>query len=338
MDKPLVSIIIAAYNAEPYIENCLDSVLCQTYGNLEIIIVDDASTDKTRAIVESYGKKDSRIVLESMGCNSGSPAARNRGYEIANGDYLTSVDADDTIAPDTIEKCVEELDKDPELDFVTFKMMMVYPESGEIKPYPINSSVPEVMTGEEACHWSINYDFAPNGMSRASLDKNFPSETKYGQYGDETTTHLILLKAGKVKLGQGEYFYYQWPASRTHKFSILKFEVLECRLSLKRQLIETGRIGKETLDRLERRRWREFIDVCYMFFKYKNELTTAERKSVFARMGETYKTIERKRLPLKSVIKPGYMLLPTFKLFYLQLCVLFRIRSLYALIKKVTRV
>lgn len=329
MNNHLVSIIIAAYNAEPFIAKCLDSVLNQTYMNLEIVIIDDASTDATLSIIENYSAKDPRIVFTSLKFNSGTPAARNRGYEICTGEYIASVDADDTIAPDTVERCVEELANDPELDLITFKMMMVYPDTGKTITYPINPSVPEVMTGEEACYWSIDYDFAPNGMTRATFDKNIPSETEYGQYGDETTTHLLLLNARKVKLGQGLYYFFQWSESRTHKFSILRFEILECRLSLKRQLMEMGQSRKETLDILERKRWREFIDMCYLYFKHRGEMTKSEREDIFHRLHNAYYSIDNVRLPLKTVLKPGYMRLPSFIAFYIQLCILLYIKTIY---------
>lgn len=95
----IISIIIPAYNACDYIRNCLDSVINQTYKKLEIIVINDGSTDDTDRIIEEYQKKDSRIILISS-ANKGVSHARNLGLKKASGDYIAFVDADDWIEPD----------------------------------------------------------------------------------------------------------------------------------------------------------------------------------------------------------------------------------------------
>ena len=94
MDEKLVSVIIPAYNIEDYIGRCLDSVLSQTYKNLEILVVDDGSSDCTGEILDDYEKKDQRIrVIHKE--NGGVSSARNIGIEAATGDYIGFVDGDD---------------------------------------------------------------------------------------------------------------------------------------------------------------------------------------------------------------------------------------------------
>jgi glycosyltransferase involved in cell wall biosynthesis len=95
MTAPKVSAIIPTYNEERYISKCLDSLLAQDYEDLEIIVVDDGSTDKTAEIVEEYVKKHDKIKLIGQG-HRGPGAARNRGAEIAKGEILVLVDADMT--------------------------------------------------------------------------------------------------------------------------------------------------------------------------------------------------------------------------------------------------
>lgn len=94
----LISVIIPAYNAEKTIRQCLDSVLKQTYSNIECIVINDGSVDQTEKIVLQLSEVDSRIKLNSQE-NQGVSAARNQGMQIANGDYIMFVDADDLIAP-----------------------------------------------------------------------------------------------------------------------------------------------------------------------------------------------------------------------------------------------
>ena len=95
----LVSVIVPAYNIEKYIARCLDSILGQTYTNLEVIVVDDGSTDKTGEIIDEYTKKDSRIIAIHQ-VNAGLSGARNSALKIAQGDYIGYVDGDDYITPD----------------------------------------------------------------------------------------------------------------------------------------------------------------------------------------------------------------------------------------------
>lgn len=95
--EELISIVVPAYNVEKYIGKCLDSVLAQTHHNLEIILIDDGSTDGTGEICDAYGKKDSRIVVVHQE-NQGALAARNAGIEKARGEYIGFVDGDDWIS------------------------------------------------------------------------------------------------------------------------------------------------------------------------------------------------------------------------------------------------
>ena len=100
---PLISIIVPVYNMEEYLSRCIDSILKQTYPNIEVIITDDGSTDKSAEICDQYACKDSRINVIHIR-NTGSAAIpRNYGIEIAKGEWITFVDSDDYIDPDMIE-------------------------------------------------------------------------------------------------------------------------------------------------------------------------------------------------------------------------------------------
>ena len=96
MDKPLVSVIVPAYRAEKYIAQCLDSILGQTYENLEILVIDDGSPDKAGEICDAYAQKDSRIRVFHKE-NGGVSSARNVGLANANGQYVVFCDSDDTL-------------------------------------------------------------------------------------------------------------------------------------------------------------------------------------------------------------------------------------------------
>ena len=98
-----VTIIIPVYNTEPYLHECLNSVIYQTFHEIEIILVDDGSTDKSGQICDEYGALDNRIIIIHKH-NSGLRSARNAGLKVATGDYIYYLDSDDYIDLKTIEK------------------------------------------------------------------------------------------------------------------------------------------------------------------------------------------------------------------------------------------
>lgn len=114
MNNPLVSIIIPIYNREQTLERCLCSIIRQTYPNLEIIAVDDGSTDHSRVILERYEKKDSRLhVIYKK--NSGVSESRNLGLQMAKGDFVQFVDADDWLTRDATSLLLQAMEPDIQL-------------------------------------------------------------------------------------------------------------------------------------------------------------------------------------------------------------------------------
>lgn len=106
MDNILLSIIVPVYNVERYLRRCLESIINQTYSNLEIILVDDGSTDNSGNICDEFAEKDSRITVIHKK-NEGVSVARNIGLDIAKGDYIGLVDSDDYIKVDMYKKLLE---------------------------------------------------------------------------------------------------------------------------------------------------------------------------------------------------------------------------------------
>lgn len=102
--KPVVSIIMAVYNAEPFLEESLQCLLTQTYGNIEIIAIDDCSTDCSLKTLEKYADKDSRLKIVRQKKNMGPGPARNVGLDLAIGEYIAFLDPDDLFTEDAIEK------------------------------------------------------------------------------------------------------------------------------------------------------------------------------------------------------------------------------------------
>lgn len=118
MEQPKVSVVIPIYNVEKYLDRCVESVVNQTYKNIEIILVDDGSTDSCPAMCEEWAKKDSRIKVIHK-ANAGLGMARNTGIDNASGEYIFFFDSDDYVDRTIVEKCVASA-LDNESDVVIF--------------------------------------------------------------------------------------------------------------------------------------------------------------------------------------------------------------------------
>ena len=114
-NNPKISVIIPVYNTEQYLRDCLDSVLAQTYDNIEVLCIDNGSTDKSAEILNEYSLKDNRIVI--LQSPKGVSRARNLGIDCARGEYITFVDSDDIIHKEYIEKLYKTI-ADNNVDFV----------------------------------------------------------------------------------------------------------------------------------------------------------------------------------------------------------------------------
>lgn len=115
----LVSIVVPVYNSEKYLEKCLDSILNQTYKSIEVICVNDGSTDNSAQILESYKNKDGRLKIITQE-NSGGVIARKNGIQNATGDYVLIEDSDDWLDLDLVESCVNAVNEHNDADIVKF--------------------------------------------------------------------------------------------------------------------------------------------------------------------------------------------------------------------------
>lgn len=122
-DNELISVIIPVYNVEKYLNKCIDSIVNQTYKNLEIILVDDGSLDKSSQLCDEWAKRDNRInVIHKV--NGGVSSARNYGLEISKGEYISFVDSDDWVDKNTYQELLCHIKKD--IDFVSFGVLEEY--------------------------------------------------------------------------------------------------------------------------------------------------------------------------------------------------------------------
>lgn len=139
MEKGLVSVIVPCYNAEKYVGRFLDSILSQTYKKIQLIVIDDGSTDNTVDILKQYKKIVEKENIEYMIIqqleNQGQAAAVNEGLKFVKGEYLTGADSDDEYTKDCIEKKVKFFENNPSYDFLRNECVIKNEESKKVESY-----------------------------------------------------------------------------------------------------------------------------------------------------------------------------------------------------------
>ncbi|MBR3027381.1 MAG: glycosyltransferase [Bacteroidales bacterium] len=154
----IISIIIPVYNVEKYLSKCLDSVISQTYKQLEIIVIDDGSTDKSGIICDEFALKDNRIIVIHQP-NGGLSAARNSGLDIAKGEYVMFVDSDDFVESTFCEKPLNIALKE-NVDIVTFGYFKISNKSTKVN----RTNNPRIVQASEAIKLSITLDDVIHGF------------------------------------------------------------------------------------------------------------------------------------------------------------------------------
>ena len=208
----LISVIIPVYNVEKYLKKCIDSVISQTYSNLEIILVDDGSPDNCGRICDDYAQKDDRIIVIHKK-NGGLSDARNAGIEICKGEYISFIDSDDFVSPyfiemlyrgvhdynceiATVEHGVSFMDgEDEAVVFTTEKSQCSYEE---IKP-------------REAIRLMM-YQRLPNGAPWRLYKREIWNELRFPVgwlYEDAATTHNAFMKATRMVVVHADIYAYR---------------------------------------------------------------------------------------------------------------------------------
>lgn len=205
--QPLVSVIVPIYNVEEYLNTCVDSIINQTYKNIEIILVDDGSPDNCGKICDEYACKDSRVkVIHKK--NGGLSDARNAGIDVANGEYLIFVDSDDWINKYMIERLLA-FAIDKKLDIVECKFINIYSRQlvkdesnvGECKTFSSIEALENHFNGQGLyrCVWNKIY------KKYLFNDLRFPK----GKVAEDLhTTYKLFFKASKVGLIDFHGYYY----------------------------------------------------------------------------------------------------------------------------------
>ena len=228
-EKPLVSIITPCYNGENFVHRYFESILKQTYNNVEIIFINDGSTDRTEKIALSYKKQ-----IEEKGYsfhyiyqeNAGQASAVNKGLKIFKGEYLTWPDSDDWMSDDCIEKKVEYLEKNPEKGFVLCKTAVINEDDlNTIKGYMYRKNIQNGNIFEDLLFQKDIY-FAPGGYmvrSKMFLDV-LPTRHIYEGRGGQNWQMLLPI-AYRYECGYlANVLYYYLERFNSHSHNVQSYE------------------------------------------------------------------------------------------------------------------
>ena len=262
--KPLISIIVPVYKVEKYLERCLDSIITQTYPNLEVLLVDDGSPDKCGEICEKYAEKYSNFQVIHQN-NQGLAAARNNAVPRSHGDYITFIDSDDFVTSDYVEYLFELIEK-YHSDISVGGSVYQY-DNKEIN-YPANETISEFYSVEEA-------------LIRMNCGKNF-SVTAWGKlykrelveenpypigklYEDVATTYKIVASSSGVAFGNKQVYYWiQRPNSIMHSaFDVRQFDGIE---AAEKQLIYIQEKYPSAISAAEYRYTAKTIELMAVYF------------------------------------------------------------------------
>ena len=292
MKTDLISILIPFYNDEKYINECMDSVLDQDYQNIEVIAIDDGSSDNTLDILKSYAKKDKRVKCITQ-ANAGVSATRNKALSIAKGKYVCLIDQDDTV----------------DSDYISYFYNLITTNNAEIaltpQPFKFNSDTVKnisevndnitVITGKEAAKQMLYYNFviAPwNKMISMDLIKKNNIEFNAKLYGGEGFKFSIdcFKVANKVALGNRKVYNYRCDNANS---GMTKFRMSIVDSSIYAQKLILEGIGNDL----------ELINAC----KYANWHTYTDLYNSFVGCG-VIKQYKDKYKEIKKVVKRDALL------------------------------
>lgn len=298
-----VSIMVAVYNAEAYLSKCLDSLINQTLRDIQILCVDDCSTDSSLDILHDYQKRDNRIEVFHLDHNTGQAHARNVSLPYAKGEYITFTDSDDWLSADALQSAVDVFEQHPQTDCVLFNVIFASADK-PYSPYPMKPFT--CMSGYDAFVKSLTWAIHGWYMIRTSMHQAYPYDETCKSYSDDNTTRIHYLNSREIRCCGGTYYYWQNPASVTHGASIRRFDYLKANESMKRQLIDL-KVNEDILNLYENVRWLVVIDSYMFYYKHRLELNAQDRKYALAEIKRVWKNIEINRLTPRNRLKFGYI-------------------------------
>lgn len=247
---PILSIIVPVYNVEKYLDNCIQSIINQTFQDWELILVDDGSTDNCPNICDRYQLSNHRIITIHKQ-NGGLSSARNSGIDLANGDYITFVDSDDDIAPNTYSENIAILEANPNIELLVYPMILDYNNENKRK-----NNEKKILLEDKREIFLAWYNHNP--IDKSSCTKIFrrdiikPCRYPVGHVHEDFFFFLDLIpKLNCIQISnQGEYHYYSREGSILHTSNLQKDkDWVDAELEMLRQMYQYPELKQEYLPR-----------------------------------------------------------------------------------------
>lgn len=241
------SIIAPVYGVERYLDECVQSILAQTYEDFELILVDDCSPDNCPAMCDEYARKDPRVRVIHHPVNQGLGASRNTGMSHARGEYLFFVDSDDYIAADTLKECVGALDAG--VDLVVFGLTCVY-QNGQGETTWTEELNAQAMTAQcprENAEAFIRlnqariFPFAWNKIYRREFLESYAAAFEKTKLIEDFLFNIrVFSEAKQIQLMDRAFYFYRRPAHETlvSKYAPEFFELSKRKYLLEKQFLE----------------------------------------------------------------------------------------------------
>lgn len=248
-----ISVIVPIYKVEDYLHRCVDSIINQTYANLEIILVDDGSPDNCPMICDEYAKKDSRIrVIHKK--NGGLSDARNAGLDIATGEYIMFIDSDDFVDEEMMESMMKNM-IDNKVDMVVCNIKYVYEDREVVKYNQADRILDKYEAMEEYLRDGVVQAVAWNKLYKKSLINDM--RYKVGKTNeDEFFTYKVVDKTDKVYYNSRPFYnYIQRDSSIMGKYSINRLDGVEASY-------ERLNFIKEKYPTLYEKEKKTFVNLC----------------------------------------------------------------------------
>lgn len=320
-----ISIIIPIYNAGRYLEKCLDSIVEQSFRDIEIICINDGSIDNSLAILKKYSEKDRRIVVVTQE-NSGSSNARNKALEIARGEYCLNIDSDDWIEQGYLETMYNTAKKN-NLDIVISDIIFSYEFTNKILK-DVKLEEESYITGYQWIKLFFRYKatgYTWNKLIKREIIKNLRYNENIFYWEDVEFLLKLALNSKKIgKVNKSFYNYRIGENNGSKRRSIKKFLDKEiCCLEIEKEFFK-NKISKEILDIFYYRRYRELLlELLFTEYSLEEKRYYIEKRDEYLKkidfirmrkIEKKYFEIDKRNNKKIIIISSLYRILP--KIFY----------------------
>lgn len=322
-----VSVVVPVYNAQNYLRECIESILNQEYTNLELVLIDDGSTDDSGEIARGYAEKDSRVVYRRID-NSGVSTARNTGIEMATSEWIVFVDSDDVLERDYLRKLMQ---RSENTDFVLCGYTLWDQDKGILQ----ERKCPRFQ-GDKAAYGKVFFQYIRTPfllgpcfkLFRTNIirqfDVKFPKDMSYGEDAAFVLEYLRHIERITCISGAVGYVYrHHGNESLSHKFRKDKVDIQHF---LSEQMTEVVGLYGNPEGKADAQAWFVGSFISYIHELIAASIPYAQKKALFYEKTETYALKERmSQLPRLSVAErivyfalKSKLFLPMYGIFYLR--------------------